>query len=43
MAKKKVDKKPQNISEAIGLQNIVNNEKVDFIIGLFLLFSLLFY
>ena len=35
MAKKKVDKKPQNISEAIGLQNIVNNEKVDFIIGLF--------
>ena len=35
MAKKKVDKKPQNISEAMGLQNIVNNEKVDFIIGLF--------
>lgn len=35
MAKKKVDKKPQNISEAIGLQNIINNEKVDFVIGLF--------
>ena len=35
MAKKKVDKKPQNISEAMGLQNIINNEKVDFIIGLF--------
>lgn len=35
MAKKKVDKKPKNISEAMGLQNIINNEKVDFIIGLF--------
>mgnify|MGYP001737946165 FL=1 len=35
MAKKKVDKKPQNISEAMGLQNFINNEKVDFIIGLF--------
>ena len=35
MAKKKVDKKPQNISEATGLQNIINNEKVDFVIGLF--------
>ena len=35
MAKKKVDKKPQNISEAMGLQNIINNEKVDFVIGLF--------
>ena len=35
MAKKKVDKKPQNIREAMGLQNIINNEKVDFIIGLF--------
>ena len=35
MAKKKVDKKPQNISKAMGLQNIINNEKVDFIIGLF--------
>ena len=35
MAKKKVDKKQQNISEAMGLQNIINNEKVDFIIGLF--------
>ena len=35
MAKKKVDKKPQNISEARGLQNIINNEKVDFVIGLF--------
>ena len=35
MAKKKVDKKPQNISEAMGLQNFINNEKVDFVIGLF--------
>ena len=35
MAKKKVDKKPQHISEAMGLQNIINNEKVDFILGLF--------
>ena len=35
MAKKKVDKKPKNISEAMGLQNIINNEKVDFVIGLF--------
>ena len=35
MAKKKVDKKPQNISEVMGLQNIINNEKVDFVIGLF--------
>ena len=35
MAKKKVDKKPQNISEAMGLQNIINNEKVDFVIGVF--------
>ena len=35
MAKKQVDKKPQNISEAMGLQNIINNEKVDFVIGLF--------
>ena len=34
MAKKKTEKKPKSMGEAVGFVNILSNEKVDFILGL---------
>ncbi|MBP8936373.1 MAG: DNA translocase FtsK 4TM domain-containing protein, partial [Prevotella sp.] len=37
MTRKKSDRKPKNIGEAVGFRNIFNSEKTDFLIGLVLL------
>ncbi len=37
MAKKKADRKPKNVSQAVGFQNILSNEKTDFILGIILI------
>ena len=37
MARKKSDRKPKNIGEAVGFRNIFNSEKTDFLLGLVLL------
>ncbi len=37
MAKKKTEKKPKSIGEAVGFVNLLSNEKVDFILGLLVL------
>lgn len=37
MAKKKTEKKPKSMGEAVGFVNILSNEKVDFILGLLVL------
>ena len=37
MAKKKSERKPKNIMEAVGFQNIFNSEKTDFLLGLIIL------
>ena len=37
MARKKAENKPKNISEAIGLKNVLSNEKTDFVLGVVLL------
>ncbi len=42
MVKKKTNKKSKNIKEAIGLQNILSNEKTDFLLGI-ILFALSIY
>ena len=34
MTRKKSDRKPKNIGEAVGFRNIFNSEKTDFLIGL---------
>ncbi len=36
MAKKKTSRKPKNLGEAVGFQNIFNNEKTDFFLGIIL-------
>lgn len=36
MAKKKTERKPKNVGQAVGFQNILSNEKTDFILGLIL-------
>ena len=38
MARKKSERKPKSFSEAVGFQNIFNNEKSDFFLGVLLLF-----
>lgn len=42
MAKKKVEHKPKNIREAVGIQNHLNNEKTDFLLGVFVLLAALY-
>ncbi len=42
MAKRKTEHKPKNIGEAIGIQNIFNSEKSDFLIGLILVFAAIY-
>lgn len=37
MAKKRAERKPKNIGEAVGFKNIFSNEKTDFVLGVFLL------
>ena len=37
MARKKSDRKPKNIGQAVGFQNIISNEKADFLFGVILL------
>ena len=37
MAKKKTERKPKSMGEAIGFKNIFSNEKTDFVLGVFLL------
>lgn len=37
MARKKAENKPKNIGEAIGLKNVLSNEKTDFVLGVVLL------
>ncbi len=37
MAKKKTEKKPKSMGEAVGFVNLLSNEKVDFILGLLVL------
>ena len=37
MARKKSDRKPKSIGEAVGFRNIFSNEKTDFLLGLILL------
>ena len=38
MARKKAERKPKSLGEAVGLKNIFNNEKSDFLLGIILLF-----
>lgn len=42
MVKRKSERKPQNIGEAIGFQNIFNSEKTDFLLGLILVFTAIY-
>jgi len=37
MAKKKAERKPKNVGQAVGFQNILSNEKTDFVLGLILI------
>ncbi|HEY9543346.1 FtsK/SpoIIIE family DNA translocase [Prevotella sp.] len=37
MARKKSDRKPKNIGQAVGFDNIISNEKTDFLFGVILL------
>ena len=37
MAKKKADRKPKNVGQAVGFQNILSNEKSDFVLGIILI------
>ena len=37
MTKKKTERKPKNVGQAVGFQNILSNEKTDFILGLILI------
>ena len=37
MTKKKTERKPKNVGQAVGFQNILSNEKTDFIFGLILI------
>jgi len=37
MAKNKPERKPKNLSEAVGFKDIINNEKADFLLGVILL------
>lgn len=34
MAKRKTERKPKTLGEAIGFRNILNNEKIDFLVGI---------
>lgn len=38
MARKKSERKPKNLGEAVGFKNIVSNEKTDFLLGVIILF-----
>ena len=38
MVRKKSERKPKTIGEAIGFKNIFSNEKINFLLGLVLLF-----
>ena len=42
MARKMVKHKPKNTHEAVGIQNPFNNEKTDFLIGVFVLLAALY-
>lgn len=42
MAKKKTERKPKSMGEAIGFKNILSNEKTDFVLGVFLLLVAIF-
>ena len=42
MAKKRTGHKPKTISEAVGLQHILYNEKVDFVLGIVLMLASVF-
>jgi S-DNA-T family DNA segregation ATPase FtsK/SpoIIIE len=42
MARKKSERKPKNLGEAVGFKNIISNEKTDFILG-FVLISVAIY
>lgn len=42
MARKKSDRKPKNLGEAVGFRNIFSNEKTDFLLGLILLLIAIF-
>ena len=42
MAKKKTERKPKSMGEAIGFKNILSNEKTDFVLGVFLLLVAVF-
>ena len=35
--RKKPERKPKNVGEAVGFQNILSNEKTDFLLGVILL------
>jgi len=37
MARKKTERKPKNIGEAVGFVNLLSNEKVDFVLGIVVL------
>jgi S-DNA-T family DNA segregation ATPase FtsK/SpoIIIE len=37
MAKKKAERRPKNVGQAVGFQNILSNEKTDFVLGLLLI------
>ena len=37
MARKKTERKPKSVGEAVGFNNIFSNEKTDFILGLLLM------
>ncbi len=38
MARKKSERKPKNLGEAVGFKNIFSNEKIDFLLGIVLIF-----
>ena len=42
MARKKTERKPKNIGEAVGFVNLLSNEKVDFILGIVVLCTVIY-
>ncbi|MBF1564685.1 MAG: DNA translocase FtsK 4TM domain-containing protein, partial [Prevotella salivae] len=42
MVKKKSNRKPKNIGEAVGFRNVFSNEKTDFLLGVILLLVAIF-
>ena len=42
MAKKKAERKPKNLKEATGFHHILNNEKLDFVLGIVLILAAIY-